>query len=263
MTVALIFQTSTDAYNVGCQLPTAQIIENVLYLTKFDKPAFDLALALAGLTNDDFAQLNTSSRLPFPKHERECQDMRKPRIEVICQRAWDLGYIHGMWIDASKSFNKIMEDIEWMRSWSPVDASSVDVGYRVKDSDNFAQIDIFTSPYSHNIRAINLIAKLLKKYGNAMGAFIDSFEDIVSEPILAHKPKKVVELFKKHYCGTWGGKEDFVENSDVVKVPYKFEDLPEYWAQRINWKDIAVDLFANQYRAVNNRAFSIHVFRNY
>lgn len=54
MTVALIFQTSTDAYNVGWQLRTACIEENVLYLTKFDKPVFDLALSLAELTCDDY-----------------------------------------------------------------------------------------------------------------------------------------------------------------------------------------------------------------
>ena len=55
----------------------------------------------------------------FYRYQRECLKEDRPRIHVSCTTAANNGKVHGMWIDAARQPTEILEDINWLLSWSP------------------------------------------------------------------------------------------------------------------------------------------------
>ena len=115
----IIFDSEQDAVSVEEQLYNTERLNNILFIQNIDLRALNLAISLAQVK---IVKRNASLRcmLPFPSEEREYTDEDTPKIYVACLSAYNAGYLHGLWIDATRDAIDIEDDIKWMLSWSPV-----------------------------------------------------------------------------------------------------------------------------------------------
>ncbi|MGB3639113.1 MAG: antirestriction protein ArdA, partial [Rivularia sp. (in: cyanobacteria)] len=94
-------------------------LDNILFIQNIDLRALNLAVALAQV-KAPIRNASLKCSLPFPLYERECTDDETPKIYVACLSAYNAGYLHGLWIDATQEPENIEDDIKWMLSWSPI-----------------------------------------------------------------------------------------------------------------------------------------------
>lgn len=110
----LIFESEAQALAVAEQLYHVERVDNILIAENLDYAALELAIGLAQVKFPSFAFPIVSGlkcRLPFPRHKRECTDNNTPKIYVACLSAYNNGYLHGLWIDATQEAEDIEDDI--------------------------------------------------------------------------------------------------------------------------------------------------------
>ena len=104
----------------------------------------------------------------FPSQERECTDKDTPKIWVGCLAAQNSGYLHGLWIDATQEPEEILEDINWMLSYSPVKDLEVCEEWIICDSEDFGSITI------DEYQSIETVSKLAQAIAYAAPSDWDS-----------------------------------------------------------------------------------------
>ncbi|MEM7579091.1 MAG: antirestriction protein ArdA [Cyanobacteria bacterium P01_A01_bin.80] len=115
----IVFDSEQDAVSVAEQLYNVERLDNILFIQNADSRAINLAVSLAQIKTVTF-NASLKCPLPFPRHERECTDANTPKIYVACLSAYNNGYLHGLYIDATQEPDDILDDINWMLSWSPM-----------------------------------------------------------------------------------------------------------------------------------------------
>ncbi|WP_066425109.1 antirestriction protein ArdA [Anabaena sp. 4-3] len=260
----LIFQTEAEAFAVAEQLYGVQQVGKVLITETVDYQALELAVNLAEVSFPTFSFPIVSSlkcRLPFPRDERECSDESTPKIYVACLSAYNNGYLHGLWIDATQEPEDIEDDIKWMLSWSPVADDQDCEEWAIHDYENF--YDFSLGEYE-SLEYISKLAQALDEAEEpeALAAWINYAKDMVREPDI----EKLAEEFSSYYCGHWESERDFVLKSDEIEEIYnwaEFEKQFQFWSQHINWDSVANELFIQGYDSVKASPYGIYVFREY
>lgn len=191
------FQSEQDAQKVAEQLYHCKLQgERVIFdLDRFDKRAINLAIALAGVTVD------SKILLSFPKHERECTDEDAPRIWIGCLSAYNNGHLHGLWLDAARGPEEILEDILWMLSYSPVADIECCEEWLVFDSGGF---DGFKINEYEPISKISKIANAIAD--DDIGIFGEFYAWNCYEDI-----DEALAEYQERYQGCYDNKEDFAE----------------------------------------------------
>lgn len=150
-------------------------------------------------------QVSFKCQLPFPRREREADG--EPQIWVSCLSAYNNGYLHGLWIDASQDAESIEEDINWMLSWSPMrDFEPCEewaihdfemAGFEIsewQDLETVAKLGEFIAANDEDY------IKAFSEFINFRGSFYhNSFED-------------AIEQFETAYVGVFESKDHFVED---------------------------------------------------
>jgi antirestriction protein len=190
----LIFQSEQDATAVAQQLYDSHTNDCELHLKRFDPPAVELAISLAGVEHP--MELGASCLLPFPKHEREYSGAG-PRIYVACLSAYNSGQLHGLWIDAAQDPEDIQADIEWMLSWSPASIFEACEEYAIHGFEGFGSLNL--SEFS-KIETISKTAQAIEEHGEAFSMFLAAFGQSMDEAI---------NCFEDCFEGTFNDGEDF------------------------------------------------------
>ncbi|TVP60101.1 MAG: antirestriction protein ArdA [Nodularia sp. (in: Bacteria)] len=240
----LIFNSELEAQLVAEQLYNCHIEGNVLSFPIGEKRAVDLAINLAGV--DLPLVEGASCLLPFPKHERECQDDDAPQIYVACLSAYNNGYLHGMWIDCTQEAEDIQEDIEWMLSWSPCRQYEACEEWAIHDFQNWHGIHL---DECEGIEKLAELAQILSEHGEAYAAYYQ-YDSIDAS----------VENFQEYYRGEYESEEDFVYNQ--LEEQGLIDQLQEMGISSIyiNLEAIAHDWFIDSYYSVEESYKKVYVF---
>ena len=246
----IIFHSIEDAISVAEHLYNFERSDYILIADKIDFVALELAVNLSGADFPYFTfPIVTSLRclLPFPSHERECTDDEKPKIYVACLSAYNNGYLHGLYIDATQEPDDILDDIKWMLSWSPVINIEPCEEWAIHDYECWEGIKL--SEYE-DIERVSKLAQLLAEYGKAYAIYYEHYgEEYATE-----------EDFQDRYLGEYEDKEDFVyqswENDGRIQQLEEI-NIPTFF---IDWKAIARDWFIDSYFSVEIGYKETYVF---
>ncbi|MBD2666694.1 antirestriction protein ArdA [Richelia sinica] len=262
----LIFNSEAEALAVAEQLYNVQQVGKILIPAEktIDYQALELAVNLVGVT---FPTLgfpivsSLKSRLPFPRHERECTDENTPKIYVACLSAYNNGHLHGIWIDATQEPEDIEDDIKWMLSWSPTTDYEACEEWAIHDYENFHG---FSLREYENLQYLSKLAQVLyfADDADAMAAWLNYAKDVINDPDI----EKLAEEFGSYYCGHWDSETDFVLKSDEIEEIFnwkEFEEKFKFWSFHINWDSVAHELFIQGYDSVRAKPYGVYVFREY
>jgi antirestriction protein len=260
----LTLKSEWEAIAIQDQLYDVRRDGKTLTFDKLDRAALDLA---ASLSNIDFPYFDNSDksgikcRLPYPEYERECSNQDKPKIYVACLSAYNGGYLHGLWIDATQDEEDIIDDMKWMLSWSPIDDDKCEE-WDIHDHENFEGM----FPKDKGLGYISKLANIIYKSEDMKA--IASWLNIAisrSEEIDEEKLEKFANNFNNYYCGKWQSKEDFCANSDQTKHYLELEQLEKdhpFWSRHINWESVARELFFDNYDAIETEG-GFYIFKSY
>ncbi|MBD2303443.1 antirestriction protein ArdA [Nostoc sp. FACHB-190] len=246
-TKTLIFRSELDAQLVAQQVYNCHLDKNALLVPLPEQRAVDLAISLAGV--DLPIVEGASCLLPFPKHERECQDDDVPQIYVACLSAYNNGMLHGLWIDCTQDVDAIREDIEWMLSWSPCRDDEPCEEWAIHDFQNWCGIHI--DEYE-DITKLAELAQILTEHGEAFAAYYNYDSTSAS-----------VEDFHERYYGEYKSEEDFVyEQLEEQGVFTKLEEMgiPSFY---LNLEAIAHDWFIDSYYSVQKSYNKVYIFSRF
>lgn len=260
----LVFNSEIEAVSIAEQLYNIERVGKILIAENIDFQALELAVKLAQVNFPAFSFPIVSSlkcRLPFPRHERECNRANTPKIYVACLSAYNSGHLHGLWIDATQEPEDIEDDIKWMLSWSPVADDEACEDWAIHDYENF---ESFSIREYENLEYISKLAQVLDNADDAeaMAAWLDYAKDQIMNPDI----EALAEEFSSYYCGHWETERDFVLKSDEIEDIYNWSDFEQkfhFWSSHIDWDSVARDLFLEGYDSVKAKPYGIYVFREY
>lgn len=261
----LIFQTEAEASLVAEQLYNVEQLNNILFCgDSFDHRALELAVFLV---NAQFPQISLpivselKCPLPFPQHERECTFKDTPKIYVACLSAYNNGYLHGLWVDATQEPEDIFEDIKWMLSWSPVRDDEACEEWAIHDYEDFEDVEL--GEYE-SIQRVSALAQALEEATDkqAFAAYLANYQYEINTET-KEDLEEALEKFGDCYCGHYDSEQNFVLTSEEIEAMFNFSGLQkdyQFWSFHIDWESVARELFMTGYDAVDAKT-GIYVFR--
>lgn len=165
----------------------------------------------------------------------------EPRIYVACLAAYNNGYLHGAWIDATQGEWGIWEDIQKMLAASPIpDAEE----HAIHDYEGFegARITEYTG-----IETVAKLAAFISEHGALGGAVLEYFNNDLDE---------ASEALTERYLGAYTSLADYVQEvtEDSMTIP---QTLHYY----IDWQAMARDAEMNGDLFTISTAYNeVHVF---
>lgn len=178
-------------------------------------------------------------------HIQSCTDCSsvnaQPKIYVACLAAYNSGYLHGAWIDATLDVSIMQNEIQNMLSKSPV-----------PHSDEFAihshmGFGIAYISEGESLESISRIAHFILQYGEVGSALIEEFG---SDDSL----KYVMHLMEDCYMGEYDSEKSFAESYAEETM-----DISPHIAFYIDYDWMAKDLFISDFISVRVD-FKTHVF---
>lgn len=168
--------------------------------------------------------------------------MDKPEIYVACLAAYNSGYLHGQWLDASQSEEAIIEDIQAILDDSPVS----DPGdWAIHDYQGFGDIKI------HEFESISTIAEYAE--------FIAEHEALGQALIADYGLEDAKVMIEDQYHGCYDSEVDFARQFfDDCYV----HQMPDSLICYFDFERFARDLFISDYCAVDV-AGNTYVFSSY
>ncbi|MGX1018159.1 antirestriction protein [Pseudomonas sp. Y3 TE3536] len=166
-----------------------------------------------------------------------------PRIYVADLAAYNSGYLHGVWIDASEEVEDIQEQINAMLAASPVpDAEE----YAIHDYEGFGGYQL--GEYE-GIEAAHDIACFIEEFPAFGGALLGHFSSI-------EEARRAAE---EDYCGSYESLADYAQ-----QLTEEATQIPESLAYYINYEAMARDMeLGGDVFTLETGYREIHVFWNH
>ncbi|HDS1725600.1 antirestriction protein ArdA [Pseudomonas putida] len=163
-----------------------------------------------------------------------------PHIYVADLAAYNSGYLHGVWIDASDEVDAIHEQINAMLAASPVpDAEE----YAIHDYEGFG--DYALGEYE-GITAAHDIACFIEEFPEFGGALLGYFSNL-------DEARRAAE---ENYCGTFSSLADYAQ-----QLTEETTDIPSSLAYYIDYQAMARDMELNgDVFALEAHQGEVHVF---
>lgn len=165
----------------------------------------------------------------------------QPRIYVACLAAYNSGYLHGAWIDASPDAWAIWDGINAMLKTSPVpDAEE----FAIHDYEGFGGVRI--EEYT-GVNRIATIAGFLEAHGELAALVLAYYSGDIEEAQAAMEDR---------YLGSYGTLADYVQ--DVTEATTFIHDSLRYY---IDWQAMARDAELNgDFFTIESDFQTVHVF---
>jgi antirestriction protein len=165
----------------------------------------------------------------------------KPRIYVACLAAYNNGYLHGAWIDATQGEWGIWDGIQKMLAASPIPEAEE---HAIHDYEGFegARISEYTG-----IETVTKLAAFIAEHGALGGAVLAHYNNDLDE---------ASEALTERYLGTYTSLADYVQDitEDSMTIP---QPLQYY----IDWQAMARDAEINGDLFTISTAYNeVHVF---
>jgi len=172
------------------------------------------------------------------------------RIYVACLSAYNNGYLHGTWIDATQDEEGILAEIHTMLAASPVVELYGEIAeeWAIHSYEGFHGIEI--GEYE-SISRIAQLAQELEEHGEPYAAYLGYFSD------------GTVADFEDKYRGCFENREDFAYNLYDEMGTIQQLEKAGLNSHYIDFVAIARDLFIDGYTAIEKGYNECYVFCDY
>lgn len=168
--------------------------------------------------------------------------MTTPQIYVACLAAYNSGFLHGEWIDATQDIDAIYLEINKILKTSPIQPAEE---FAIHDFEGFGNERL--SEYD-SIEHVVKTAEFIAEHGELGGALLGNYTI-----------EEAKTLLEDHYNGFYDSEVDFA--SCIFEDCYA-NSMPENLKFYFDYEAFARDLFINDYFSVEAND-KIHVFSNY
>lgn len=164
------------------------------------------------------------------------------RIYVACLAAYNSGYLHGVWIDATQELDDIQEQVSNMLKASPIEMAEE---YAIHDYEGFESVRL--SEWEGLERAHN-IACFIEEHGT-LGAELLNIYDI----------EEASKALEDNYHGCFSSLADYAEQftSDISSVPEHLQYYIDYERMGRDW-EISGDIYS-----IETAHDEVHIFCNH
>lgn len=168
-----------------------------------------------------------------------------PQIYVADLGAYNAGYLHGLWIDATQDEDDIHAEIQALLKASPVGEEAEE--WAIHDYSDFWEASL--GEYA-SIASIVETARFLEEHGR-LGAKLIAYCDRCLE--------RAQQAIEDHYCGEFSSVADFAQGltEDTVQIP---KSLIHY----IDYESMARDLeLSGDIFTIEIGFHEVHIFWNF
>lgn len=164
------------------------------------------------------------------------------RIYVACLAAYNSGYLHGVWIDATQELDDIQEQVSNMLKASPIEMAEE---YAIHDYEGFESVRL--SEWEGLERAHN-IACFIEEHGT-LGAELLNIYDI----------EEAAKALEDNYHGCFPSLADYAEQftSDTSSVPEHLQYYVDYERMGRDW-EMSDDIYT-----IETAHDEVHIFSNH
>ena len=164
------------------------------------------------------------------------------RIYVADLAAYNAGYLHGIWIDATLEVAEMQEQINTLLSTSPV--SDADE-YAIHDFEGFG--DYHLGEYA-GLEAAHQIALFIQEYPDFGSALLNHFNDI----------EEAREMAENNYCGCYASLADHAQ-----ELTEETSEIPSHLQYYIDYEAMARDMeMGGEIFSIEVGYQEVHVFWN-
>lgn len=165
-----------------------------------------------------------------------------PRIYVACLDAYNNGFLHGEWIDATQGIDGIWDDINAMLAASPMPGAEE---WAIHDYEDFGSLRL--SEYT-GLNEVVEIAEFLEEHGELGAELIAYFGGSVEDARTA---------LEDNYHGEYDSEADYAQS--FAEECY---EIPDHLRFYIDYGRMARDIFINDCFSIELRG-KVHVFTNF
>ena len=163
------------------------------------------------------------------------------RIYVACLAAYNNGYLHGTWIDATLGENAIWDQTNEVLKTSPMpDAEE----WAIHDYEGFEGLNI--SEYE-GIQSVVEKAEFIEEHGRLGAEVANHYGDFESA-------RRALEA---DYAGQYDSLADFAQ-----EITAETSEIPNHLQHYIDWERMGRDLEVNDVLAIDMGYREVHVFWN-
>lgn len=166
------------------------------------------------------------------------------RIYVACLAAYNNGYLHGEWIDATQDMDDIQEQVQAMLKASPIEEEAEE--YAIHDYEGYGSYRL--SEYEGLERA-HEIAIFIEEHAELAGDLLNQFNDDIDEATRAKE---------ENYCGSYSSIADYAQEltEQSGEIPKHLEFYIDY--ERMgNDMEMSGDIFT-----IETAHDEVHIFWN-
>lgn len=161
------------------------------------------------------------------------------RIYVACLAAYNNGFLHGAWIDATQDEDAIRDEIAAMLKASPVSGAEE---YAIHDYEGFEGASV--SEYE-GIESVCKIAAFLAEHGTLGGKLVAELGDL----------EDARRALEENYAGEYRSLADFAQELTEQSV-----EIPQSLQFYIDYERMARDLEINDVMTIETGFEQVHVF---
>lgn len=166
----------------------------------------------------------------------------EPRIYVADLAAYNSGYLHGVWIDATLDITDIQEKVSEMLAASPI-ANAEE--YAIHDYEGF---DGYRLGEYEGLDTAHEIASFIEEYPEYGAALLDHFSDIDAA-------RKAAE---EDYCGSYASLADYAQ-----ELTEETTEIPQSLAYYIDYERMARDMeLSGDVFTIETGHREVHIFWN-
>ena len=166
------------------------------------------------------------------------------RIYVACLAAYNNGYLHGEWIDATQDMDDIQEQVQAMLKASPIEEEAEE--YAIHDYEGYGSYRL--GEYEGLERA-HEIACFIEEHGELASDLLNQFNDNIDEATRAKE---------ENYCGCYSSIADYAQEltEQSGEIPQHLEFYIDY--ERMgNDMEMSGDIFT-----IETAHDEVHIFWN-
>lgn len=167
------------------------------------------------------------------------------RIYVTCLAAYNNGYLHGEWIDATQDMDDIWDQVKAMLKASPVEEEAEE--YAIHDYEGFGSYQL--GEYEGLERA-HEVAVFIEEHGKLASDLLNQFNDNIDEATRAKE---------ENYCGYYSSLADYAQEltEQSGEIPQHLEFYIDY--ERMgNDMEMSGDIFT-----IETAHDEVHIFWNH
>jgi antirestriction protein len=138
-----------------------------------------------------------------------------PRVYIADLAAYNAGYLHGIWVDATDDISDIQEQVNAMLVQSPVGDSEE---IAIHDYEGFGGLEL--SEYD-GLDSVHELALFIEEHGTLGAAVLDHQDGDI---------ERATDTIENHYAGCYESVADYAEQvtEDTTEIPPSLQSYIDY-----------------------------------